>query len=229
MQAAGLPAVLLAVAGATSAHATTSGARRTAIDSIIVHAVSGPSCAGGQLKFSGAPGDAAKWKRFFDGHPFLGIHYVVDRDGKVLASTPEERAANHALDNNATSIGIELVHEGDGREPFGEPQIKALIALLDGIRVRHGIALERIKGHGDVDSRTFTCSGKTHKGRSDPGPNFPWIRVLTALLPPAEGRAGTPIARIPEPAISLASIPVPRLVPRPSTAVGAQWAAPAFD
>ena len=194
-----LPA--LALVWCQPAMATTAGGRRANIDTIIVHAVSGPSCAGGAVKFSGAPGDADKWKRFFDRHPFLGIHYVVDRAGTVLASTPEDRVANHALDNNATSIGIELVHEGDGREPFGEPQVTALIKLLQGIQQRHGIAIEKIKGHGDVDTRTMRCGDKVIKGRSDPGPNFPWIRVLSALAPPA--------------AASPRLLVEPRLVPAP--------------
>ena len=156
------------------------------------------------MRFSGAPGDATRWKRFFDTHPFLGIHYIVDRGGHVLTSTPEERQANHALDANAGSIGIELVHDGDGREPFGEAQITALIALLGGIVARHGIAIERIRGHADVDTRTFTCGGVVRKGRSDPGPNFPWIRVLTALS-----------AKTPAVAAALSPNPVPRLLAKP--------------
>lgn len=186
------------------AHAATSGARRTKIDSIVVHAISGPSCAGGQVRFSGAPGDATRWKRFFDTHPFLGIHYVVDRAGHVLASTPEERQANHALDNNAGSIGIELVHDGDGREPFGEAQLAALIKLLAGIVDRHGIAIENVRGHADVDTRTFTCGGAVHKGRSDPGPNFPWIRVLAAFSAQKPALATLP-----------STYPAPRLLAKP--------------
>jgi hypothetical protein len=125
------------------AGAATNGVRRDRVDTIIVHAISGPSCSGGEVVFSGAPGDAERWKTFFDRHPFLGIHYVVDREGMVLASTPENRIANHALDNNDTSIGIELVHEGDGQEPYGARQIDALIALLRSIRTRHAVPLRR--------------------------------------------------------------------------------------
>src|ERR1700693_539305 len=125
-------AMSLALVG--SAEATTSGPRRDAVDTIIVHAISGPSCANGELKFSSAPGDAERWKAFFNRHPFLGIHYVVDREGVTLASTPEDRVANHALDNNDTTIGIELVHDGDGVEPFAPKQIDALIRLLKSIR-----------------------------------------------------------------------------------------------
>lgn len=174
---AGLAALI--VAG--PAWATTNGARRDVVDTIIVHAISGPSCSAGEVVFSGAPGDAERWKTFFDRHPFLGIHYVVDRDGVVLASTPENRIANHALDNNDASIGIELVHDGDGQEPFTTRQVEALIGLLKSIRTRHAVPLENIKGHADVDERTFWCGGRTFKTKVDPGPNFPWGRVRDAL------------------------------------------------
>jgi N-acetylmuramoyl-L-alanine amidase len=164
------------------AQATTSGPRRQLpVDTIIVHAISGPMCANGELKFSGAAGDAEHWKRFFDNHPFLGIHYVVDREGTVLASTPESSVANHALDNNENTIGIELVHNGDGEEPFGARQIGALIELLKSIRSRYRIPIDNIKGHSDVDVRTFSCGGRLYKTKMDPGANFPWLLVRSAL------------------------------------------------
>ncbi len=169
------------LAGPGPAEGTTSGPEREIVDSIIVHTIGGPSCGGGKLVFSGAPGDAQRWKNFFDRHPGLGIHYVVDRDGVVLASTPEDRVANHALNNNATSIGIELVHEGDGIEPFGQPQIDALIGLLKSIRARYAVPIENIKGHSDVDVRTFACGGRLYPTKMDPGANFPWARVRAAL------------------------------------------------
>lgn len=182
---------------AASAGATTSGPRREAVEGVVIHAISGPACEGGRIVFSGAPGDAERWKRFFDRHPFLGIHYVIDRDGVVLASTPEERVANHALDNNDTTIGIELVHDGDGVEPFGERQIAALIGLLRSIRSRHPVPVERIVGHGDVDTRTFRCGGAIHKTKVDPGANFPWALVRAALRegPPRLVAGPTPAVR----------------------------------
>jgi N-acetylmuramoyl-L-alanine amidase len=177
-----LAVVLCGLAG--PAQAVTSGARRTVVDTIIVHAISGPDCKRGQLVFSGAPGDAQRWKKFFDGHPFLGIHYVVDREGVALASTPEDRVANHALANNERTIGIELVHDGDGKEAFGHIQIAALVALIKDIRTRHKVPLENIKGHSDVDVRTFTCGGQSYKKKMDPGDNFPWAQVRAALAEP---------------------------------------------
>jgi N-acetyl-anhydromuramyl-L-alanine amidase AmpD len=188
-------ALSLAVAG--PADATTWGARRAAVDGIIIHAISGPSCSQGRLEFSGAPGDAERWKAFFDRHPFLGIHYVVDRDGVALASTPEDRIANHALDNNDTTIGIELVHDGDGEEPFTARQIDGLIQLLRSIRSRYPVPVENIVGHSDVDVRTFSCGGRVYKTKMDPGTNFPWSYVRAMLrgaphLVSGPTRAGRP-------------------------------------
>ncbi len=127
------------------------------------------------------PATPSAGRAFFDRHPFLGIHYVVDREGVVLASTPEHRVANHALDNNDTTIGIELVHDGDGKEPFGGRQIEALIGLLKSIRARHAVPIDNIKGHSDVDERTFACGGQRYKTKMDPGANFPWGRVRAEL------------------------------------------------
>lgn len=191
-------AALLLVASAVPAAATSNGPKRTQVDTIIVHAISGPSCSGGKLAFSGAPGDAQRWKRFFDNHPFLGIHYVLDREGVALASTPEDRVANHALGNNATTIGIELVHDGDGKEPFGDRQIESLITLIKAIRSRHDVPLVNIKGHSDVDTRTFHCGGSVYRTKMDPGANFPWARVRAALAgPPRLIALPTPARRPP--------------------------------
>jgi N-acetylmuramoyl-L-alanine amidase len=178
--------LLLTIATAISGtfgSAKTSGPSQTVIDTIIIHAVSGPSCIGGRVAYSGAPGNAGRWKRFFDRHPFLGIHYVVDRAGTVLASTPENQVANHALGHNYGTIGIELVNEGNGIDPFTERQIEALIELIKTIRTRHDIPVANIKGHADVDSRTFLCGGRLIKGRVDPGANFPWAKVRASLSP----------------------------------------------
>jgi N-acetylmuramoyl-L-alanine amidase len=183
------------LAGPWPAEGTTSGPRREFVDRIIVHTIGGPSCEGGKLVFSGAPGDAQRWKNFFDRHPFLGIHWVVDRDGLVLASTPEDRVANHALGNNATSIGIELVHEGDGKEAFGKRQIDALIGLLKAIRSRYEVPIENIKSHSEVDVRTFACGGRLYPTKMDPGANFPWARVRAAVRrDPPTAKPGHPPA-----------------------------------
>jgi N-acetylmuramoyl-L-alanine amidase len=210
--------ILLAYASLSfPAYATTRGAPRSHIHTIVVHAVSGPACVGGQVVYSGAPGDAERWKRFFDVHPFLGIHYVVDRAGKALASTPESREANHARDAKDGTIGIELVHQGDGLEPFGDAQFKGLLTLIENIRRRHSIPLANIVGHGDIDGRTFMCGGRTVKGRSDPGANFPWGRLRSALADPKGRQPGsmTPPAMI----ATATLLPLPQLIREPTLAI----------
>lgn len=159
----------------------TSGPLRTDIHIIIIHAVGGPQCVDGRVTYSETYGDAVKWKNYFDNHPFLGIHYIVDREGMTLGSTPEQIEANHALANNRGTIGIELVHAGDGIEPFSDRQINALIDLIKSIRTRHAIPIENIKSHDEVDARTFLCGGQSIKTKQDPGKNFPWPRLHDAL------------------------------------------------
>ncbi len=161
--------------------AATSGALRTEVHAIIIHTISGPSCVDGHVVYSRAPGDTARWKKFFDQDPVLGIHYIIDRMGNVASSTPENRTTNHAQGNNVGTLGIELVHSGDGKEAFGDAQIDALINLIRSIRARYDIAIENIKSHAEVDKRTFQCGGQTAKARLDPGANFPWSKLRKAL------------------------------------------------
>ena len=161
--------------------AATSGPLRTEVHAIIIHTISGPLCVDGHVVYSGAPGDTARWKKFFDRDPVLGIHYIVDRTGNVASSTPENRTANHAQGNNVGTIGIELVHTGDGREEFRDAQIDALVNLIKSIRTRYDIAIENIKSHAEVDKRTFRCGGLIEKARLDPGANFPWSKLRAAL------------------------------------------------
>jgi N-acetyl-anhydromuramyl-L-alanine amidase AmpD len=73
------------------------------------------------------------------------------------------------------------VHNGDSQEPFGGKQIEALIGLLKSIRTRHPVPIDNIKGHSDVDERTFACGGQLYKTKMDPGANFPWGRVRAEL------------------------------------------------
>jgi len=93
---------------------------------------------------------------------------------------PEEKRAWHAglgywrgvRDVNARSIGIELVNPGHefGYRAFPEPQIEALIALLDDIAGRHPFSPAGVIGHSDVAPQR----------KEDPGELFPWSRLAAA-------------------------------------------------
>src|SRR5690606_32155713 len=102
-----------------------------------------------------------------------------------------ERIANHTRGYNPRSIGIELVNIGryphwyDSRyqamsEAYSEAQIVALQALPE--RLREEVpTLTHIAGHEDLDTDTVEASDSPTikvSRKLDPGPLFPWPRVL---------------------------------------------------
>lgn len=118
--------------------------------------------------------------RLSDPRAEVSAHYLIAEDGRVWALVPEEMRAWHAgagawggtRDVNSRSIGIELANAGplDGFPPFPEPQMRALEALLDGIRARWPIPVARIIAHSDMAPLR----------KSDPGPKFDWRRLARA-------------------------------------------------
>lgn len=117
----------------------------------------------------------------------VSAHYLVDRDGTVWQLVDEDLRAWHAGagawdgqgDVNSRSIGIELVNTGT--EPFAEPLMRALEALLPGILARWAIPPGGVIAHSDM------APGR----KIDPGPRFDWARLARgglalwpAALPP---------------------------------------------
>jgi N-acetylmuramoyl-L-alanine amidase len=121
-------------------------------------------------------------------------HFYIDRDGTVHQYVALQRVAHHVRGYNARAIGIELVNTGryphwlDSRhqamaEPYPDVQIDALIALLRQLRGQLP-ALRQIAGHEDLDTQTTPATDDplTQVPRKrDPGPLFPWGRVLEAV------------------------------------------------
>jgi len=105
----------------------------------------------------------------------VSAHYLIGRDGAVMQLVDEAERAWHAgeswwggsTDLNSASIGIELDNSGD--EVFAEPQIVALLALLDELRTRYRIPAANFLAHGDI--------APTRK--VDPSRMFPWQRLAT--------------------------------------------------
>ena len=118
-------------------------------------------------------------------------HYYIDRDGSVHAFVRPDRVAHHTRGYNPRSIGVELVNTGryphwyDSRhqamdEAYPEAQVDALAALLNDLRARLP-NLRWIAGHEDLDTaRVPACddASVTVARKRDPGPLFPWSRVL---------------------------------------------------
>ncbi len=118
-------------------------------------------------------------------------HYYIDRDGTVHLFVRPTRIAHHTRGYNPRSIGIELVNIGrfpdwlDSRhqamtEPYPEAQMHALIALLGSLQ-RDLPGLQLIAGHEDLDTTMVAASDDPSQQvprKRDPGPLFPWDRVL---------------------------------------------------
>lgn len=118
-------------------------------------------------------------------------HYYVDRDGRVFRYVPHERVAHHVRGHNEHAVGVELVNTGrwpdwfDSRkqamgEPYPATQIEALLKLLAYLR---GALpnLRSIAGHEDLDTGKVAASDDASKQvqrKLDPGPQFPWPRVM---------------------------------------------------
>ena len=120
-------------------------------------------------------------------------HWYVDRDGHVERWVDPARTAHHVRGFNPRSVGIELVNRGrwpdwlDSRrqamdEPYPDAQVEAFVGLLAALRDELP-ALRWIAGHEDLDTEQVPASDdarlQVHRKR-DPGPMFPWQRVLAA-------------------------------------------------
>jgi N-acetylmuramoyl-L-alanine amidase len=166
------------------AKATASGPpRRVAIDTVVIHSTGGPTCD----RTTGKPiwvkaGTLEANMRFIEAHPKLGIHYMIDRDGRLVKSVPEDQLAHHVFGHSERSIAIELINDGDGKDPFPAAQLDALVVLLADITQRRNIVRNGIKRHSDLDRGLMPCD-KSHKRKVDPGEAFPFQQVLDRVFP----------------------------------------------
>ena len=152
---------------------------------VVIHCTELPDLAGArqfgeQVKYASGTGNSG--------------HYYIDRDGTVVLYVRPDRIAHHVRGFNARSVGIELVNTGryphwrDSRhqamdEPYTEAQVEALIALLGKLREELP-SLRYITGHEDLDREleaAFDDPSVLVPRKRDPGPLFPWARVLEAV------------------------------------------------
>lgn len=180
-------ALVVAALAADASAKSTGRPRRRPVDTVVVHSLGGPDCQQGTRFFRRIEGDARTWITTFGRLPIVSIHYVVGRDGAVVAGIPEAVAASHAVGWNQRSIGIELVNNGDGVDPFPEVQLTVLRRLIGEIRERHpAITLDRVLRHSDVDRSTFPAARHgeactAFRRKLDPGEAFPWDAFTAAL------------------------------------------------
>ncbi len=175
--------LIVALFPAGSAQARRDGPLRTQpINMVVIHSTGGPTCdakTGRPIWVSSGTLDANM--RFIEAHPKLGIHYMIDRDGSLRASVPENQIAHHVFRFSARSIAIELINDGDGADPFAPAQLQSLVTLLRGLRQRHGIAKEGVVRHSDLDQDVMPCD-RSRRRKVDPGDAFPFESVLDRVF-----------------------------------------------
>ncbi len=159
------------------------GLRKQPVDMVVIHSTGGPTCD----KETGKPiwvgaGTLEENLREIEAHPKLGIHYMIDRDGTMRTSVPELQIAHHVYRYSLRSIAIELINEGDGRDPFPQPQLDTLVDLLHDIVQRHKVTRNGIKRHSDIDKAMLRCD-RSQRRKVDPGAAFPFETVLDRVFP----------------------------------------------
>ena len=113
---------------------------------------------------------------------------MIDRDGATRASVPEHQVAHHVLTHSRRSIAVELINDGDGRDPFAPVQIDALVVLLQGIVQRHpAITRAQVVRHSDVDRGRLPCAPERRR-KVDPGAAYPHQAVIERAFGHAPAR-----------------------------------------
>jgi len=180
----GLVVAALTVTAGDAEARRTGHPRTQAIDMVVIHSTGGPTCDA----ITGKPiwvkaGTLAENMRKIEADPRLGVHYMIDRDGTLRASVPESEIANHVFHYSGQSIGIELINNGDGHDPFTEAQLATLVKLLRDITQRRGITRAGIKRHSDLDHALLSCD-RTQRRKVDPGAAFPYESILNRVFQP---------------------------------------------
>ncbi len=93
-------------------------------------------------------------------NPAAGVsaHYVVAKNGHVYQMVEEELRASHAgasryqgrEDFNDFSVGIELVNQNDGIDPYLPDQFEATVDLVRYLAGKYSIQREWVVSHADI-------------------------------------------------------------------------------
>jgi hypothetical protein len=138
------------------------------IDCVVLHATAG-----------GLAGTLA-W--FENPNSGVSAHYVVAKNGKVFQMVEERRKAHHAgasdfqgrEDFNRFSVGIEIVNQNDGLDPYPPDQFEAMVNLVDYLVEKYAIQRQWIVTHADISTA----------GKTDPR-GFPVHELVTRVYDPA--------------------------------------------
>lgn len=91
----------------------------------------------------------------------MGYHYLVERDGQVVAGRPVTMRGAHcrAAGMNGRSLGVAVIGNLEERESY-PAQETALTHLLTKLTRQYGIKPERVLGHNEVTGAVTACPGR---------------------------------------------------------------------
>jgi len=134
----------------------------TKIDTIVIHHTG---------SFSTLQGVASY---FQDINSRVSAHYIIGKDGTIVQCVDERYRAWHAgvssflgkPDTNTYSIGIEILNNGDDKDPFTSYEYEALGKLTAYLMKKYEIPISNIVGHKDIALPLGV--------KIDPANNFDW-------------------------------------------------------
>lgn len=136
------------------------GAARHPVREIIVHcSATRPDWMAGR-PIADKVAEIRRW-HLANGWSDIGYHWIIDRDGKVLAGRPETVIGAHTVGRNAGSIGVCLIggHGSAETDSFSDHFTRAqditLGQMIDAISARAQI--ERVSGHNECAAKA--CPG----------------------------------------------------------------------
>jgi hypothetical protein len=155
--------------------------RTSSISRVVIHATGGlrDDCDLSQSFRGGHLDGIVTHFQLSGGNP--SIHYIIGEDGTVVRMVPDNQIANHIYRGNADAIGIELINDGNGTDPYPLEQINALADLVGELLKCNGLDSNDVVGHEDVDTRLNNNCNPPRPRRTDPGSNFPWEVLRTRL------------------------------------------------
>ena len=92
----------------------------------------------------------------------IGYHYLIDRDGTVVAGRPIEKTGAHVKGHNTGTVGVSLFggHGGSAsdvfEDNFTEEQDAALRKLIANLQADYP-SIHKISGHNEYSSKACPC------------------------------------------------------------------------
>lgn len=92
----------------------------------------------------------------------VGYHYLITRDGTVVAGRPLDKVGAHTKGHNTNTIGISLFggHEGASTDNFSDhftaKQAAALLRLIGDLKAKFP-EIKKISGHNEYAAKACPC------------------------------------------------------------------------